>query len=117
MKTKEELNALKNEVKDLNAKLAELSEDELKEIAGGDWASDHSETPFCFGYCRQNSRKIIPGSCIPYFNVSTNDYYRCINFYNNNDRSTTYVFRNETNPEAIIFFVASSQCNTTEDFI
>ena len=35
MKTKEELNALKNEVKDLNAKLAELSEDELKEVTGG----------------------------------------------------------------------------------
>ena len=35
MKTKEELNALKNEVKDLNAKLAELSEDELKEVSGG----------------------------------------------------------------------------------
>ena len=35
MKTKEELNALKNEVKDLNAKLAELNEDELKEVTGG----------------------------------------------------------------------------------
>ncbi|MBQ0088735.1 MAG: bacteriocin [Prevotellaceae bacterium] len=35
MKTKEELNALKNEVKDLNAKLAELSEEELKEVSGG----------------------------------------------------------------------------------
>ena len=35
MKTKEELNALKNKVKDLNAKLAELSEDELKEVTGG----------------------------------------------------------------------------------
>ena len=35
MKTKEELDALKNEVKDLNAKLAELNEDELKEVTGG----------------------------------------------------------------------------------
>ena len=35
MKTKEELNALKNEVKSLNKKLAELSEDELKEVTGG----------------------------------------------------------------------------------
>ena len=35
MKTKEELNALKNEVKNLNAKLAELSEDELIEVTGG----------------------------------------------------------------------------------
>lgn len=35
MKTKEELNALKEEVKTLNRKLAELSEDELKQLSGG----------------------------------------------------------------------------------
>ena len=35
MKTKEELNALKNEVEALNKKLAELSDDELKEVTGG----------------------------------------------------------------------------------
>ena len=35
MKTKEELNVLKEEVKALNKKLAELSEDELKEVTGG----------------------------------------------------------------------------------
>ena len=35
MKTKEELDALKNEVEALNKKLAELTEDELKQISGG----------------------------------------------------------------------------------
>ena len=35
MKTKEELNALKEEVATLNAKLSELSEDELAEVVGG----------------------------------------------------------------------------------
>ena len=35
MKTKEELNALKEEVKALNRKLTELSEEELKQVAGG----------------------------------------------------------------------------------
>ena len=45
MKTKEELNALKEEVKALNKKLAELSEDELKQVAGGNswneyWGED-----------------------------------------------------------------------------
>ena len=35
MKTAEELNALKEEVEALNRKLAELSEDELEQIAGG----------------------------------------------------------------------------------
>lgn len=35
MKTKEELDALKEEVKSLNEKLAELSEEELGEVTGG----------------------------------------------------------------------------------
>ena len=35
MKTKEELNALKEEVETLNKKLAELSEEELKQVVGG----------------------------------------------------------------------------------
>ena len=35
MKTKEELNAIKAEVETLNRKLAELSEDELKQVVGG----------------------------------------------------------------------------------
>ncbi len=35
MKTKEELNALKEEYENMNKKLAELSEDELKQVAGG----------------------------------------------------------------------------------
>ena len=35
MKTKEELNALKIEFETLNAKLAELTDEELKEVTGG----------------------------------------------------------------------------------
>ena len=35
MKTKEELNALKEEVEALNKKLAELTEEELAEVTGG----------------------------------------------------------------------------------
>ena len=35
MKTKEELNALKTEVEELNTKLSELSEEELDEVSGG----------------------------------------------------------------------------------
>ena len=35
MKTKEELNALKNEVAALSAKLAELTEEEIAQVAGG----------------------------------------------------------------------------------
>ena len=35
MKTPEELNALKNELETLNAKLAELTEEELEQVSGG----------------------------------------------------------------------------------
>ena len=35
MKTKEELNALKEEVETLNQKLAELTDEELAHVAGG----------------------------------------------------------------------------------
>lgn len=35
MKTKEELNALREEVEVMNKKLAELTEEELKEVVGG----------------------------------------------------------------------------------
>ena len=35
MKTKEELNALKEEVEALNRKLAELTEEELEQVSGG----------------------------------------------------------------------------------
>ena len=35
MKTKEELNALKKEVEAMNKKLAELTEEELKQVSGG----------------------------------------------------------------------------------
>ena len=45
MKTKEELSALKEEVETLNKKLAELSEEELKAVTGGNswneyWGED-----------------------------------------------------------------------------
>ena len=36
MKTKEELNALKEEVETLNQKLAELTDEELAQVSGGD---------------------------------------------------------------------------------
>lgn len=39
MKTKEELNALKNEVEALNMKLSELTEEELSQVVGGDVTS------------------------------------------------------------------------------
>lgn len=37
MKTKEELKSIKEEVETLNAKLKELTADELEQVAGGDY--------------------------------------------------------------------------------
>lgn len=45
MKTKEELNALKAEVENINKKLAELTEDELVLVAGGVESNDEEEIP------------------------------------------------------------------------
>ena len=63
MKTKEELNALKEEVETLNKKLAELSEEELEQIAAG--AIGGKYYFFCKG-CGYNTRdyKIgLAGTC------------------------------------------------------
>ena len=45
MKTKEELNALKEEIEMLNKKLAELTEEELKTVTGGSSASPEPPEP------------------------------------------------------------------------
>ena len=38
MKTKDELNAIKKEVEEMGRKLAELTEDELRQVTGGTFA-------------------------------------------------------------------------------
>ena len=43
MKTKEELNAIKEEVETINKKLQELSEDELQQVSGGRYEEAYSE--------------------------------------------------------------------------
>ena len=40
MKTKEELNAIKEEVESMNKKLAELTDEELKQVVGGKGSQD-----------------------------------------------------------------------------
>ncbi|MDO4983503.1 MAG: bacteriocin [Eubacteriales bacterium] len=48
MKTKEELNALKEEVETVSRKLAELSEEELSQVTGGIINDkDDQSCPFC----------------------------------------------------------------------
>ena len=55
MKTKEELNALKEEVKAVNKKLAELTEEELEQVSGGfrgdsDYTTTYRKTCSNCGY-------------------------------------------------------------------
>ena len=45
MKTKEELNALKEEVEVLNKKLQELTPEELEQVAGGTPSEDSGTRP------------------------------------------------------------------------
>lgn len=45
MKTKEELNALKEEYESLNRKLAELTEEELEQVTGGMKINSASDDP------------------------------------------------------------------------
>ena len=56
MKTKEELNALKEEVEELNKKLVELSDEDLEKVSGGgqcdipkEWRLDGN---LCYEDCR-----------------------------------------------------------------
>ena len=44
MKTKEELNALKEEVETLNKKLCELTDEELEQVSGGKYIQDVMDT-------------------------------------------------------------------------
>ena len=55
MKTKEELNTLKEEVETLNKKLAELDEDELKLVVGGSSIPGLEAIGPCIYLGRENS--------------------------------------------------------------
>ena len=55
MKTKEELNALKNEVETLNGKLSELTDDELSEVFGGTAPELPATTLACGEYAAMGS--------------------------------------------------------------
>ena len=63
MKTKEELNALKEEVETLNKKLHELTEDELKQITGGAYINEKNNVfgdNYLYGYTYDYFNKYNP---------------------------------------------------------
>ena len=64
MKTKEELNALKEEVEALNKKLHELTDDELAQVTGGQYPSGTTYGDF-----------LTYGSGITYDKAYPSDYY------------------------------------------
>ena len=63
MKTKEELNALKEEVETLNKKLNELTEEELKQVSGG-WGYKEYEV---FLPASENGEGEKPGCNVAFF--------------------------------------------------
>ena len=54
MKSKEELNALKEEVEALKAKAVELSDDKLQEVSGGLTQREIEKINSAIEYCRRN---------------------------------------------------------------
>ena len=65
MKTKEELNAIKEEVATLNKKLAELSDEELEQVVGGSF--ENLEQKALSGGQRQRlsiARAIVKNPCV-----------------------------------------------------
>ena len=68
MKTKEELDALKEEVEAMNKKLRPLTEDELEQVAGGYW----EDCVGCFNYnhIRQCNKAKSRGLCPNGHNIS-----------------------------------------------
>lgn len=74
MKTKEELNALKEEVETVNKKLAELSEDELKQVVGGlDFDRGFITPYYTDGFTVDEGAETIPFDCSGYFFKLSND--------------------------------------------
>ena len=60
MKTKEELNALKEEVETVNKKLAELTDEELEQVSGG-----QNDQIVCFGGISYFSHTVEKNDTLP----------------------------------------------------
>ena len=68
MKTKEELNALKEEVETLNKKLADLTEEELAQVTGGDLFDEFSQwLSSDMDYKSGDTPKFSPGQKIIFY--------------------------------------------------
>ena len=70
MKTKEEMNALKEEVEPLNKKLSELTEEELKPVTGG----THVTKRFC---PHSSGCTTAPADCSVHFGTNHSSPYIC----------------------------------------
>ena len=71
MKTKEELNALKEEVETLNKKLHELTDEELEQVTGGEYPIVTELTDDLI----ESGEFLVPGECFSY-NKETYSYVR-----------------------------------------
>ena len=70
MKTKEEMNTLKEEVEALNKKLAELNEEELEQVTGGGIFEDFSQwITSDFGYKSGDKPKFSPDQPVRFFHL------------------------------------------------
>ena len=74
MKTKEELNALKEEVETLHGKLKELTEEELKFVAGGEFGEDEGR----FVWPRQPDKILPDDGSVPNVIFTPTDDHRYV---------------------------------------
>ena len=82
MKTQEELNALRNEVETLNKKLAELNEEEMKQVAGGEnkrtCPKGRTEIAYCEDciQCEYKDNQPLGNRVVKYFCLPGYGFYK-----------------------------------------
>ena len=96
MKSSEELNALKEKVETLNKKLAELTEDELKQVSGGDI---EITCDLIMQYIDAGNERMAAG----YFKVSNHRFKR---WFENSPERAEYLGRLKAVLQSLITFAA-----------
>ena len=117
MKTKAELNALKQEYETLNNKLRELTEEELMQVTGGGYhgeMADYLIDPPNKSFYTVEQHLIIVGLVVR--RVVDRKQFRCVGYENNNDKSTSWVFHNISGTEENIICCAHKYDEILSEF-
>ena len=111
MKTKEELNALKEEVETLNKKLVELTDDELEQVGGGIAGYYQVQAHI---YNQAGSLNPIFLDYSIYSKTDSSDIYDCVGYEDNNDGSTSWIFVSRKGKNNLLFVARPNQYIITD---